>query len=74
MGRDLIDGPWTETIHATVLTVCGGLTYGALRWRTASLWSVLLVHFVLAFVLDTTTVGGTVFPVLILCVTLGFVL
>jgi len=74
MGRGLLDGPWTEAIYVTVLTVCGGFTYGALRWRTASLWPVLIVHLVLAFALDTATVGGKVFPVLILCVTLGFIL
>lgn len=74
MARGMIDGPWTEAIYVTVLTICGGFTYGALRWRTASLWPVLLVHLVLALALDTATVGGTVFPVLFLCVTVGFVL
>lgn len=74
MGRSLLlAAPWTEVIYVTVPTVCGGFTYGALRWRTASLWPVLVVHFLLAFALDTAVVTGTVFPVLILSVTLGFV-
>lgn len=74
MGRSLLSDPWTEAIYVTVLTVCGGFTYGALRWRAASLWPVLIVHLALAFALDAATVGGTVFPILVLCVTLGFIL
>jgi len=73
MGRSLLNDPWTEAIYVTVLTVCGGFTYGALRWRTASLWPVLTVHLALAFALDAATVGGTVFPILVFCVTLGFI-
>lgn len=33
--------PWPEAVYLTVLATGAGFTYAALRWRTASTWSVI---------------------------------
>ncbi len=46
LGRLASAGPWPEAVYLTVLATCAGFTYAALRWRTASIWPVILLHFV----------------------------
>ncbi len=46
LGRLASAGPWPEAVYLTVLVTCSGFTYAALRWRTASIWPVILLHFV----------------------------
>ena len=73
-GRTITDGPWPEAARVTLLAVCGGLTYGALRWRTASIWPVFLVHAALALAVDIATLGTLTYPLFLVLSTLGFVL
>ena len=46
LGRLASAGPWPEAVYLTVLATCSGFTYAALRWPTASIWPVILLHFV----------------------------
>jgi len=73
LGRAATDGPWPEAVRITALAVCGGFTYAALRWRTASLLPVIAVHGAFAFVLDISTLGSVGYRVTMLLSTLGFV-
>ena len=67
------EGPWPEAVRLTALTLCGGFTYGALRWRTTSIWPVILVHTALAFAVSIATLGTVTYPLMMLLSTLGFV-
>jgi uncharacterized protein len=71
LGRDA--GPWPEAVRLMALTLCGGFTYGALRWRTTSIWPVILTHTVFAFALSIATLGTFTYPLMMLLSTLGFV-
>ena len=73
LGRTATDGPWPEAARITALTVCGGFTYGALRWRTTSIWPVILIHTTFAFAVDIATLGTLTYRLLMLLSTLGFV-
>ena len=73
LGRSATDGPWPEAVRLTALAVCGGFAYGALRWRTASLWPVILAHAAFAFAVDIAALGTVAYRVLMLLSTLGFV-
>jgi uncharacterized protein len=73
LGRTATDGPWPEAVRLAALTFCGGFTYGALRWRTTSLWPVVIVHTVFAFVVSIATLGTFRFRLFILLSTVGFV-
>ncbi len=73
-GRTFTDGPWPEAIRLTILAVCSGFTYGALRWRTASLWPVIFIHTVFALAVDIAALGTVSYRILMLLSTLGFVL
>ena len=42
--------PWPEAVYLTILATCAGFTYAALRWRTASIWPVILLHSVLGVI------------------------
>ena len=72
LGRTATDGPWPEAVRLTALTVCGGFTYGALRWRTTSIWPVIMIHTVLAFAVGIATLGAVTYPLMMLLSTLGF--
>lgn len=74
LGRAATDGPWPEAVRLTALAFCGGFTYAALRWRTASLLPVIAVHAAFAFALDISTLGSVTYRVTMLLSTLGFVL
>lgn len=74
LGRSATDGPWPEAVRLTALAVCGGFAYGALRWRTASIWPVIAVHAAFAFAVDIAALGTVTYRVLMLLSTLGFVL
>lgn len=67
--------PWPETVYLSVLTFCTGFTYAALRWRTASIWPPILLHFALGLSAEFST--PETIPdlnlLLILTTTLGFV-
>ncbi|HET7272429.1 MAG TPA: CPBP family intramembrane glutamic endopeptidase [Rubrobacter sp.] len=73
LGRTATDGPWPEAARITALTVCGGFTYGALRWRTSSIWPVILIHTAFAFAVDIATLGAITYRLMMLSSTLGFV-
>ena len=73
LGRTATDGPWPEAVRLAALTFCGGFTYGALRWRTTSIWPVVLVHTVFAFAVGIATLGTFRFRLVILLSTVGFV-
>ncbi len=73
LGRAATDGPWPEAVRITALTVCGGFTYAALRWRTGSLLPVIAVHAAFAFAVDIATLGTATYRITMLLSTLGFV-
>ena len=72
-GASTLTGPWPEAVLATILSTCGGFTYAALRWRTASIWPVLLLHTLVSFAIAISTPGAILYLVLILLSTIGFV-
>lgn len=72
-GASTLAGPWPEAVQATVLATCGGFTYGALRWRTASIWPVLLLHVFTAIALAISTLGALLYLAVLLLSTFGFV-
>ena len=73
LGRTATDGPWPEAVRLAALTFCGGFTYGALRWRTTSIWPVVLAHTAFAFAVGIATLGTFTFRLVILLSTVGFV-
>ena len=73
LGRTATDGPWPEAVRLAALTFCGGFTYGALRWRTTSIWPVILIHTAFAFTVGIATLGTFTFRLVILLSTAGFV-
>ena len=73
LGRTATEGPWPEAVRLTVLTFCAGFTYGALRWRTTSIWPVILIHTIFAFAIGIATLGAVTYPLMMLLSTLGFV-
>jgi uncharacterized protein len=73
LGRTATDGPWPEAVRLAALTFCGGFTYGALRWRTTSIWPAILVHTIFAFVVSISTLGTFRFRLVIIISTVGFV-
>jgi len=73
LGRTATDAPWPEAVRLTALTFCGGFTYGALRWRTTSIWPVILVHTAFAFAVSIATLGVFTYPLMMLLSTVGFV-
>lgn len=60
-------------MRVTALAVCGGFTYAALRWRTASLWPVIAIHAAFAFAVDIATLGAVTYRIMMILSTLGFV-
>ena len=73
LGMTATKSPWPEAVRLTALTICGGFTYGALRWRTTSIWPVILVHIAFAFAVSIATLGTATYPLMMLLSTLGFV-
>ena len=73
LGMNTTAGPWPETVRLTALTFCGGFTWGALRWRTTSIWPVILIHTVFAFAVGIATLGTVTYPLMMLLSTIGFV-
>jgi membrane protease YdiL (CAAX protease family) len=73
LGMTATKSPWPEAVRLTALTICGGFTYGALRWRTTSIWPVILVHTAFAFAVSIATLGTATYPLMMLLSTLGFV-
>jgi uncharacterized protein len=73
LGTTATEGPWPEAARLTALAFCGGFTFGALRWRTTSIWPVILVHTAFAFAVSIATLGAVAYPLMMLLSTLGFV-
>lgn len=73
LGRTATEGPWPEAVRLTALTLCGGFTYGALRWRTASIWPVFIIHTAFAFAVAIATLGNANYRLMMLLSTLGFI-
>jgi uncharacterized protein len=73
LGRNATEGPWPEAVRLMALTFCGGFTWGALRWRTTSIWPVILIHTIFAFAVGIATLGTFTYPIMMLLSTLGFV-
>lgn len=74
LARTTASGPWPEAVYLTLTATCGGFTYAALRWRTASIWPPILINFLLVLSIDVAMVRSTVYPYLLLANTLGFVI
>lgn len=72
-GASMLTEPWPEAVQATLLATCGGFTYAALRWRTASIWPVLLLHAFIAIAIAFSTPGATLYLMFLLLSTFGFV-
>ena len=73
-GRTATDGPWPEAVRVTALAACAGFTFAALRWRTTSLWPVILAHTTLALSSDIATLGTVTYRLTMTLSTIGFVL
>lgn len=73
LGRTATDSPWPEAVRLTALAACGGFVYAAIRWRTGSLWPVVLVHAAFALAMDISVVGTITYPIIMLLSTAGFV-
>lgn len=73
--RGTLAGPWPEALLLTLPVVCASFTYAALRWRTASIWPVILLHFALGFLAEISTPGTVPYlvPLLFGAGTLGFI-
>ena len=73
LARTTSSGPWPEGVYLTLTATCGGFTYAALRWRTASILPPILINFLLVLAIDIATVRSTIYPYLLFTNTLGFV-
>ncbi|QIN79207.1 CPBP family intramembrane metalloprotease [Rubrobacter marinus] len=73
LGVSVLTGPWPEAVQATALATCGGFTYAALRWRTASLWPAVLAHALISLSVAISTPGATLYLIVLLLGTVGFV-
>jgi membrane protease YdiL (CAAX protease family) len=73
-GTSAMAGPWPEALLLTMPAICVGFMYAALRWRTASIWPVILIHFVLTFTtsISTPRTIPCLIPLLAVADTLGF--
>jgi membrane protease YdiL (CAAX protease family) len=72
--RGITSGPWPEAAFVTLLAVGGGFAYGALRWRTASIWPAVGVHLAIAVARDVSAPGERTYQLLLLLTTVGFVI
>lgn len=66
-------GPVPEARFITALTLCGSFAYAAIRWRTASIWPAVGVHFVVALAIAFADLGSTTYQILLYAGTFGFV-
>ncbi len=73
LARTLTSGPWPEAAYLTLTATCGGFTYAAIRWRTVSIWPVMLTHFALLLAIEVAVVRAFVFPFLLFATTIGFI-
>ena len=70
---NLSAGPWPEAVYLTLTATCGGFTYAAIRWRTASIWPAIAVHLALALSIDFAVIRPAVFSFLLFATTFGFI-
>ncbi len=63
-----------SAIPLVIFTICGGFTYSALRYRTASIWPPILFHFTFNFVSNISTPESVPYLILMLSIagTVGF--
>ncbi len=74
LARSATGGPWPEALRLAAFATCAGLTYGALRWRTRSIWPPILIHIPLAYAPGIATIGSAKYPIFILASTIGLLL
>jgi uncharacterized protein len=74
-GRFVSARPWSEAVFLAMLAICSGFAYAALRWRTTSIWPVVLFHFALNLAGDISTPNAVPYlvPLILITSTLGFV-
>jgi uncharacterized protein len=72
-GINATGGPVPEARFITALTLCGGFAYAAIRWRTASAWPAIGVHFLVALSIAFADLGSDTYRVLLYAGTFGFV-
>ena len=70
---NLSAGPWPEAVYLTLTATCGGFTYAAIRWRTASVWPAIAIHLALALSIDFAVIRPAVFSFLLFATTFGFI-
>lgn len=73
-GINATGGPVPEARFITALTLCGSFAYGAIRWRTASIWPVIIVHFLVSLSIGFANLGSTTYQLLLYFGTFGFVI
>lgn len=73
-GRPILGGPWPEAVYLTVLAIFSGVAYAALRWRTASIWPVILLHLVFNVAGEISTPGTIPYLRPLLALAIPFVL
>ncbi|MGH3090621.1 MAG: lysostaphin resistance A-like protein [Rubrobacteraceae bacterium] len=73
-GINATGGPVPEARFITALTLCGSFAYAAIRWRTASIWPVIIVHFLVSLSLGFASLGSTTYQLLLYAGTFGFVI
>lgn len=72
-GINATGGPVPEARFITALTLCGGFAYAAIRWRTASIWPVIGVHFLISLSIAFANLGSATYQLLLYAGTFGFV-
>ncbi len=75
LGRFVSARPWSEAVYLAMLAICSGFAYATLRWRTASIWPIVLFHFALNLAGDISTPDAVPYldPLILITSTLGFV-
>jgi membrane protease YdiL (CAAX protease family) len=73
-GINATGGPVPEARFITALTLCGSFAYAAIRWRTASIWPTVAVHFIVSLSIAFANLGSTAYQFLLYAGTFGFVI
>ncbi len=70
----LASRPLPEIVFNTLTAACAAITYGALRWRTGTLWPVVIVHAVLAYTRVVSQPSIGIYQLSLLVSIVGFTL
>ncbi|MBA2691843.1 MAG: CPBP family intramembrane metalloprotease [Rubrobacter sp.] len=73
-GINATGGPVPEARFITALTLCGSFAYAAIRWRCASIWPVIGVHFLVALAIAFANLGSSTYQFLLYAGTIGFII